>query len=555
MEIYCTRPGCPRPQNQFADLDDNTKLKTVQQKFCMTCGMPLILDNRYLPTKLLGKGGFGAAFLARDRRTPNMRYCVVKQFQPAASLTPDQLKTAQRLFEREAEVLEKLGNRHAQIPDLLAFFPLELSSLVPGQAEPFFYIVQEFVDGENMEEELERRGAFSEAEVLEILTEMLKILGFVHQNDSIHRDIKPSNIMRRRDGLLFLLDFGAVKQVTTAAAPTPGQAGKSTGIYSLGFAPPEQMRGDKVYPSTDLYALAVTCLTLLTGKQPDQLHDPYSDTWNWRGYAQVSDRLEAVLNRMLLATPSQRFASAQEALTALGPMLTSKGQSPNLQSSNSQSSSSQSSSSQVSQPKATRLQPPPPLPSPTAPSPTALSPVSPPTVQPPAVAPPPPIATPASTPITPAASPGSSQPNSLSAPPTRPTFTLLEVLSSAAFTGFEGGLVAIAVASLLGTAGLSPLFWLILLGIVGGIIFAQTQRWLEKVDLLIIAGVTLLLVWFFPFNLLHKAVLLPPLSGLAQILGAGSPGIILLIAGFTGLFAIAATAIFRLIYNLMARLF
>jgi serine/threonine protein kinase len=485
MEIYCTRPSCPRPQNQFADLDDNTKLRTVQQKFCMTCGMPLILDNRYLPIKLLGKGGFGAAFLARDRRTPNMRDCVVKQFQPAASLTPDQMRIAQGLFEREAEVLEKLGNRHTQIPDLLAFFPLELSSLVPGQADPFFYIVQEFVDGENMEEELERRGPFSEAEVLEILTEMLKILKFVHQNDSIHRDIKPSNIMRRQDGVLFLLDFGAVKQVTTAAAQTPGQAGKSTGIYSLGFAPPEQMRGDKVYPSTDLYALAVTCLTLLTGKQPDQLHDPFSNTWNWRGYAQVSDRLEAVLNKMLLVTPSERFASAQEALTALGPALT-------------------------------QFQPPPPLP----------------------------------------VIPDPVQPNPLPPAPPRPAFTLVEILSSAAFTGFEGGLVAIAVASLLGTAVLSPLFWLILLGVVGGVIFAQTQRWLEKVDLLIIGGVTLLLVWFFPFNLLHKIVLLPPLSGLAQILGAGSPIVmILLIAGFTGLFAIAATAIFRLIHNLMTRLF
>ena len=321
MEIYCTRPGCARPQNHFPDLDDTAKLKAVQQKFCMACGMPLILDNRYVPTKLLGQGGFGAAFAARDRRTPNMRYCVVKQFQPAGTLSPAQLQTAQGLFEREAEVLEKLGNRHPQIPDLLAFFSLDVPGLAVGQADQFFYIVQEFVDGQNMEELLAAKGRFSEAEVLAILAEMLKILKFVHENDSIHRDIKPSNIMRHRDGRLFLLDFGAVKQVTAAAQP--GRA--STGIYSLGFAPPEQMRGDKVYPSTDLYALAVTCLMLLTGKQPEDLHDPYSDTWNWRGYAQVSDRLEAVLNRMLLPSPNQRFASAQEVLDALDPRLPPSG--------------------------------------------------------------------------------------------------------------------------------------------------------------------------------------------------------------------------------------
>lgn len=535
MEIYCTRPGCSRPRNLFPDLDDSTQLKTVPQKYCTACGMPLILDNRYFTTKLLGKGGFGAAFLARDRRTPNMRYCVVKQFQPSGNLTPDQLQLAQKLFEREAEVLEGLGNRHAQIPDLLAFFPLDLPNRTTGQSDQFFYIVQEFVDGEDMEAELAQKGRFSEAEVLEILVEMLKILEFVHENGSIHRDIKPSNIMRRRDGRLFLLDFGAVKQVTAAAvAGQPGKA--STGIYSLGFAPPEQMRGDKVYPSTDLYALAVTCITLLSGKQPNELHDPYSDTWSWRSYAQVSDRLEAILNRMLLPTPSQRFQSAAEVLAAL-------------------------SSGSSSQPRATVN------PSPTAPDPAAIlaktriqsSPAPFATAPPQAGQPQPqsqsqPQPQPQSQPPPPSSiNPAPPQP--LVPSPSRPAFTLWEVLSSAAFTGFEGGLLAIASASLLGTVGLSSWFWLILLAVVGGMIFAQTRRWLEKVDLLIIAGLTLLLVWLFPFNLLHQVILAPPLSLIAQALGLGRPILmIVLIALFSGLLAIAATAVFRLIYNLLSRL-
>lgn len=123
MELYCTRPGCPRPQNYFGNLDDSATLKIVQQ-FCTSCGMPLILVGRYLPLKLLGKGGFGAAFLARDRYTPGMRQCVVKQFQPPGNLTSAQMDIAQRLFEREAEVLEKIGNKHDQIPDLFAFFEL-----------------------------------------------------------------------------------------------------------------------------------------------------------------------------------------------------------------------------------------------------------------------------------------------------------------------------------------------------------------------------------------------------------------------------------------------
>lgn len=105
MEVYCTRPGCPRTLNHFADLDQSDTLRTVEQKYCICCGMPLILQGRYLPLRLLGKGGFGAAFLARDRYTPGLRQCVVKQFQPAAEMSATQLVTAQMLFEREATAL------------------------------------------------------------------------------------------------------------------------------------------------------------------------------------------------------------------------------------------------------------------------------------------------------------------------------------------------------------------------------------------------------------------------------------------------------------------
>lgn len=97
MEILCTRPGCSHPQNNFSDLDDPSKLKTVQQKYCTSCGMPLILAGRYIPSKLLGKGGFGAAFLAKDRFTPTVRLCVVKQFQPEGNLNTQALAIAQEI--------------------------------------------------------------------------------------------------------------------------------------------------------------------------------------------------------------------------------------------------------------------------------------------------------------------------------------------------------------------------------------------------------------------------------------------------------------------------
>ena len=207
MNMFCTRPGCSRPENNFTDLDDNKTLKTVQQKYCTTCGMPLILDGRYLPQRLLGQGGFGAAFLALDRRSPGMRPCVVKQFQPAGDLNPEQMQLALNLFEREAVVLDDLGRKHPGIPDLLAYFPLEATGWQSAKLEQYFYIVQEFIDGENLEEELAQKGKLSESELLEVLKGILDILKFVHENDTIHRDIKPSNIMRdRTSGRLFLLD-------------------------------------------------------------------------------------------------------------------------------------------------------------------------------------------------------------------------------------------------------------------------------------------------------------------------------------------------------------
>ncbi|MFN6475017.1 serine/threonine-protein kinase [Nostoc sp. DedQUE07] len=466
MEVYCTRLRCPRPQNYFADLDDVTTLKTTQQKYCTTCGMPLMLDGRYVPTKLLGRGGFGAAFLARDRRIPGMRQCVVKQFQPSGNLTLNQLQQAQLMFEREAEVLAQLGNDHEQIPDLFAFFPVIVNSLQPGQQDQFFYLVQEYIDGQNLEEELVQQGKFSEQQVLEVLQEILKVLKFVHHRGIIHRDIKPSNIMRRRDGRLFLLDFGAVKQVTNVAL---GSAASSTGIYSMGFAPPEQMAGGQVFPSTDLYALAVTLITLLTNQEAVKLFDAYSNQWKWRSQVTVNPRLADILDKMLLPAANQRFQSAQEVIDALNSQVV---QAP----------------TQINSPSVTL----------------------------------PPQPSKGSNPVVPRR------------PPTQPTFSTLELLGGAAFSGFQGALIAIALFSLVK----SPIVTLTTSALILGIlIFAQTRRWIEKFDLLIIPTITFAIIFFVPF-----------LRG-----GLDVPSVVILAVG-AGLVAISFTAVFRLIYKLLSLL-
>ncbi len=437
MEILCTRPTCPRPQNHFADLDDVKKLTATQQKYCTSCGMPLILGGRYIPSKLLGQGGFGAAFLARDRYTTSLRECVVKLFQPSGDLSPQELEIAQGLFQREAEVLEKLGSEHPQIPNSYAFFPLVAPAKGNSQQQ-FFYLVQEFIDGEDLEQELARKGKLGEDEVLEILTEILHVLQFVHDNHSIHRDIKPSNIMRSRNGRLYLLDFGAVKQI----AATGKTSARSTGIYSMGFAPPEQMQGSQVYPSTDLYALAVTCLTLLTGKETEELYNSYENEWNWRAYApQLSSHLAQVYEKMLYASPKKRFQSAQDVLAALN-----RSTSPQTQN----------------------------------PPPVIISPVT-----------PAPSSTPQQATVTPSP-PSPIQPR----PPRQPRFSLIEVIANAAFTGFEGALLFIALGSILPSPAISIGLWGASLG---GLIYVLYRRLIEGKDLPIFAIVSLLLVVFVPF--------------------------------------------------------
>ena len=267
--------------------------------------MPLLLGGRYIVERPIAQGGFGATFLARDRYTPAMKRCVVKLLQPVG-LTSSQMVIAKQMFEREATVLEDLGT-HPQIPDLLAYFEVQ-----SGQDE-FFYLVQEFVDGFTLEQIVEQHGAIAEADVLEIMQSLLPVLTFIHDKGSIHRDIKPANIMvRKSDQTYFLLDFGAVKQVAGTA-----QGQKSTGIFTPGYGAPEQMRGDTVFPATDLYAFAVTCLFLLSGKEPEELFDVSYNKWQWDQFVKLSPSLNSVLLKMLETAPSDRFNSAASVSHAL----------------------------------------------------------------------------------------------------------------------------------------------------------------------------------------------------------------------------------------------
>jgi serine/threonine protein kinase, bacterial len=263
-----------------------------------------LLDHRYQVIRVLATGGFGQTYIAEDTRRPGNPICVVKHLKPGTD--PRVFATAKRLFNSEAETLEKLGN-HDQIPRLLAYF----------DENQEFYLVQEYIEGHTLAEELLPGRRWSEGQVIQLLEEVLGILEFVHQQGVIHRDIKPDNIIRRAlDSKLVLVDFGAVKQLRTQMVTVGGQASATVVIGTPGYMPTEQGQG-KPRPNSDIYSLGIIAIQALTGLPATDLQeDPETGETIWRHSVTVNHRLAAVLTKMVRYHFKDRYQSATEALQA-----------------------------------------------------------------------------------------------------------------------------------------------------------------------------------------------------------------------------------------------
>ncbi len=260
-----------------------------------------ILNNRYRIIRQVGRGGFGRAYLAEDTH----RYrelCVLKEFAPQVE-SDRELRKAEELFEREAGILYKL--QHNQIPKFEAL----LRTRVDGKRSLF--LVQEYIEGESYWDLLKRQGKLTEAEVTEMIWELLPVLEYIHDSDLIHRDISPDNLIRRElDCKTILIDFGCVKIAANAVSKSTGQS--VTLIGKKGYSPDEQSRQGQAFPCSDLYSLAATAVVLLTGKQPDELYDSYQGKWAWESEVKVSSSLKKILTKMLAYKPSDRYQSADK---------------------------------------------------------------------------------------------------------------------------------------------------------------------------------------------------------------------------------------------------
>ena len=288
---YCINPNCSNPIEQ------------TSVKLCLNCQTLTLLNDRYRILKIIGQGGMGKTFLAVDEQNDGDRhFCVVKQFFPQARDINSCLK-AQELFEVEIDSLKKLG-RHPQIPEFYSYFSQNKHQ----------YLVQEWIDGENLTQIINKQGFFTEIEIRNLLTDLLPVLGFVHQDRIIHRDIKPENIILNSNNKLVLVDFGAAKILDSKLLQKTG-----TIIGSAEYVSPEQLRG-KAIASSDIFSLGVSCLYLLTGISPFNLYSDFEDAWVWRDYLgenKVSQELGQILDRMIARAISQRYRSISEILSDL----------------------------------------------------------------------------------------------------------------------------------------------------------------------------------------------------------------------------------------------
>lgn len=264
-----------------------------------------VLQNRYRIIQVLGQGGFGRTYLAEDQRRFN-EFCAIKELMTTTGAEGAQ--KAQELFEREAAILYQI--EHPQVPKFREKF---------AQDQRLF-LVQDYVAGKTYRTLVSERQTvgqtFAEAEVLQLMRGLLPVLEHIHHQGIIHRDISPENIiLRGSDSMPVLIDFGVVKELATRLQ-SPDTASVTT-VGKLGYAPSEQMQTGRAYPSSDLYALAVTAIVLLTGREPADLFDETQLTWNWQRWTRVKPAFALVVNRMLTYIPSDRYQSAADVLKAL----------------------------------------------------------------------------------------------------------------------------------------------------------------------------------------------------------------------------------------------
>lgn len=249
------------------------------------------LQRRYVVERLLGGGGMGMVYLAQDQRLAN-RPCAIKEMVDHF-IDPRQRIEANEYFAREADTLAQL--KHPAIPAITDRF----------DDHNRHYLVMEYVEGRNLEEELAARGGpFPEGLVTDIARQLCDVLAYLHglQPPIVYRDMKPSNVMLTSKGRVVLIDFGIARLFKGSR--------KGTMIGTLGFAPPEQYQG-VADPRSDIYSFGATLHYVLTGRDPEKF-PPFSFPPVRKLRPEVSSNLAGAIDRALAYEMDGRPATIQE---------------------------------------------------------------------------------------------------------------------------------------------------------------------------------------------------------------------------------------------------
>lgn len=261
-----------------------------------------IFQNRYRIIKTLGQGSFGRTYLIEDQRHFN-ELCILKEL-ILTTVSASSWQKARDLFRREAEVLNQI--KHTQLPQLREQF----------EQDQRLFFVNEYIEGKTYRNLLEKRQAkssvFTQTEAIHLMRSLLPVLTYIHGKGIIHQDISPENIvLRDSDKLPVLIDFGSMKKLASRLQ-YPVTTSSNAYIGKLGYSPTEQIHTGKVYPSSDLYALAMTAIVLLTGKEPRELFDEQKLAYNWQHWVTLNPMFSQLLNRILSYQQYGRYQNVAE---------------------------------------------------------------------------------------------------------------------------------------------------------------------------------------------------------------------------------------------------
>ncbi len=264
-----------------------------------------IIGNRYQIIQKLGRSETGKTYLAKDLQAKVDGRCVVEQLSLDCNNEANWRIIKQHLL-NEIAVLERLGD-HPQIPQFHDHFTENKQ----------FYLVREYIDGDNLQQEVERK-VFNEADTICLIQDALRILDFIHKTNVIHRDVQPVHLIRRkRDNMFVLINFGAIREIESTEINLQGELIFDLPNGNWSYIPPEQKAGKSNF-SSDIYALGKTAIYALTGKSPQELEQA---NLNWRSHCQISPKLEDILSKMISSEIEYRYGSALEVLNDLRPLL------------------------------------------------------------------------------------------------------------------------------------------------------------------------------------------------------------------------------------------